>query len=396
MKKVFVFILSILFCGVAVCAKAPIKVLIVAGQGDVPHNWEAGSLIIQRFLNESGLFAADIAFSPQKGEDMSAFRPDFSAYKVVVLNYVGDPWSDATKAAFVDYVKKGGGVVVYHAGNNRFADWKEYNEIIGLGGWDNRDEKNGPYVYFKDGKEVRDNSPGKGGAHGRQHEFVITLRDKKHPITKGLPDSWMHAKDELYDRLRGPALNLTVLATAFSDKATGGTDRDEPVLMTIKWGKGRIFHTTLGHVGKDDLTHPSVESASFIVTFLRGTEWAATGKVTQKVPADFPETKMASMIESLLVGASPTAVYAIVLALTRSKEVIVTVSSDGNVKSEHRPEVDESEDNSSMINFGKFCNMITITDAIKNIDNTYQGKCYVLRKVSLAEGCVELSHKPCP
>jgi type 1 glutamine amidotransferase len=179
-------------------------------------------------------------------------------------------------------------VVVYHAADNAFANWKEFNEIAGLGGWEGRNEKDGPYVYFKDGKEVRDNSPGPGGSHGRQHEYVVTVRDAKHPITKGLPALWTHAQDELYDRLRGPALNMTILATAYSDKSTGGTDRDEPALMVIQWGKGRIFHTILGHVGKEAV-HPAVECASFIVTFLRGTEWAATGKVTQKVPADFPK-----------------------------------------------------------------------------------------------------------
>jgi type 1 glutamine amidotransferase len=76
---------------------------------------------------------------------------------------------------------------------------------------------------------------------------------------------------------------MTVLATAYSDKSTGVTGRDEPILMAISWGKGRIFHTVLGH----ELTVHS--GASFIVTFLRGTEWAATGNVTQKVPDDFPK-----------------------------------------------------------------------------------------------------------
>ena len=287
MKNIFVSILAIIFCSM-IYAKDPIKVLIVTGQNN-SHNWQASSTILQKYLNESGLFKADVAVSPPKGEDMSNFLPDFSPYQVVVIDYDGDSWTDATNAAFLNFVKNGGGVVVYHAGNNPFPNWKEYNEIIGLGGWGNRNEKDGPYVYFKDGKEVRDNTPGGGGSHGKQHEFVITLRDKKHPITKELPDSWQHATDELYDRMRGPALNMTILATAFSDKETGGTDRDEPVLMTIKWGKGRIFHTMLGHIGKNESTHPSVESASFIVTFLRGTEWAATGKVTQKVPANFPK-----------------------------------------------------------------------------------------------------------
>ena len=287
MKNTFVFILSIMFFSSMAYAKDPIKVLIVSGQNNA-HNWQASQVILQKILNESELFQADIACSPKKGEDMSNFKPDFSPYKVVVIDYDGDSWPAATNAAFLDFVKKGGGVVVYHAGNNSFPNWKEFNEIIGLGGWGGRTEKHGPYVYFKDGKEVRDNSPGSGGSHGRQHEFLIEVRDKKHPITKGLPNSWQHARDELYDRMRGPALNMTILATAFSDTNTGGSGRDEPLLMTITWGKGRIFHTMLGHIGGNEATHPSVESASFIVTFLRGTEWAATGKVTQKVPANFP------------------------------------------------------------------------------------------------------------
>ena len=286
MKKFFILTMSIIFCSIMGYAKAPIKVLIVTGQNN--HNWEASSVILQKYLNESGMFVADIAVSPKKGENMSNFRPDFSAYKTVVLDYNGDSWPETTNAAFLDFVKKGGGVVVYHAADNAFPKWEEFNEIIGLGGWEGRNEKDGPYVYFKDGKEVRDDAPGPGGSHGRQHEYVVVVRDSKHPITKGLPASWTHAQDELYDRLRGPALNMTVLATAFSDKSTGGTGRDEPALMVINWGKGRIFHTILGHVGNETV-HPAVECASFIVTFLRGTEWTATGKVTQKIPADFPK-----------------------------------------------------------------------------------------------------------
>ncbi len=269
-----------------VYAKEPIKVLIVTGQNN--HNWEASSVILQKYLNESGLFIVDMAVSPKKGEDMSKFQPDFSAYKAIILDYNGDSWPDATNTAFLDFVKKGGGVVVYHAADNAFPQWKEFNEIIGLGGWEGRNEKDGPYVYFKDGKEVRDNTPGPGGSHGKQHEYVVVVRDKKHPITKGLPASWTHAKDELYDKLRGPAQNMTILATAFSDKSTGGTGRDEPALMVLSWGKGRIFHTILGHVG-NEAEHPAVECSDFIVTFLRGTEWVATGKVTQKVPNDFPK-----------------------------------------------------------------------------------------------------------
>jgi len=288
MKKIFLFLTSIVFCGITSCSAeaAPIKALIVTGQNNA-HNWQDSHLILQKYLNESGVFTADVVISPAKGEDMSGFSPNFADYQVVVLDYDGDSWPAATNAAFLDYVRNGGGVVVYHAANNSFPEWKEYNEIIGLGGWGGRTEKDGPYVYFVDGKEVRDHSPGRGGSHGRQHEFVIDLVQKEHPITKGLPDSWQHGRDELYDRLRGPAQNMTVLAISYCSEETGGTGRHEPVLMTLSWGKGRIFHTVLGHVGRGD-SHPAVECESFIVTFLRGTEWAATGKVTQKVPDNFP------------------------------------------------------------------------------------------------------------
>jgi type 1 glutamine amidotransferase len=99
---------------------------------------------------------------------------------------------------------------------------------------------------------------------------------------KGLPATWMHAGDELYDTLCGPAKNVDVLATAHSDPSNKGTDQNEPMLMTIRYGKGRVFHTTLGH----DVA--AMKCVGFITTLQRGAEWAATGKVTQKVPSDFP------------------------------------------------------------------------------------------------------------
>ena len=88
--------------------------------------------------------------------------------------------------------------------------------------------------------------------------------------------------DELYANMRGPGQNMTILATAYSDPANHGTGHDEPMLMVLSYGKGRIFHTTMGH----DVA--ALKCVGFITTFQRGTEWAATGKVTQKAPADFP------------------------------------------------------------------------------------------------------------
>jgi type 1 glutamine amidotransferase len=202
---------------------------------------------------------------------------------VVVSNYNGAPWPEETRTAFVDYVKGGGGFVVVHAANNAFGKWREYNDMIGIGGWDGRNEQSGPYVYLDDaGKVVRDTSAGGGGHHGPQHPFQIIIRDTDHPITRGLPREWMHVNDELYDKLRGPGDNMHILATAFADPKKGGSGHHEPMLMTLDYGKGRVFHTPMGH-GND-----SQECVGFITTLQRGAEWAATGKVTQKVPEDFP------------------------------------------------------------------------------------------------------------
>lgn len=289
-KSIFILLIGIGLLAIPACqneseSDAPYKALIINGQNN--HSWETSTPILKEILDNSELFATSIAQSPAQGEDMSNFTPIFTDYDVVVLDYTGDSWPEETQEAFLAYVKAGGGVVVYHAANNAFPDWKEFNKVIGLGGWGNRSEKDGPYLRWKDGEITRDMTPGRAGSHGQQHAFVVTIREKDHPITKGLPETWLHAQDELYSELRGPAENLTVLATAFADTAKGGTGEHEPTLMTIKYGEGRIFHTTLGHVMGDG-AQPAVQCVGFIVTLQRGAEWAATGKVTQEVPVAFP------------------------------------------------------------------------------------------------------------
>jgi hypothetical protein len=224
---------------------------------------------------------------------MSTFNPDFSKYNVVVIDYNGDSWSDKTKAAFVEYVNNGGSVVIYHGSNNAFPEWKEFNLMTGLGGWGNRSAKDGPYIYFKKDSMIIDTTAGRGGSHVKRHEFEVKMRDTGHPITKGLPARWRHGNDELYSQLRGPGKNMEILATAFADTAGGGTGRSEPILMTITYGKGRIFHTVLGHA--DEGGGSAMECVGFIATFQRGAEWAASGKVTQKIPYDFPNASGVSL-----------------------------------------------------------------------------------------------------
>jgi len=254
--------------------EAPVSVLVVDGQNN--HKWQETTTLIKQTLEVCGRFSVDIATSPSQGGDMKGFQPRFSEYDVVVSNYNGEPWSEKTKQDFEKYVAGGGGFVCVHAADNSFPNWKAYNRMIGLGGWGGRNEKDGPYVRWKEDQKrfTRDSSPGSGGSNGKRVPFMVVVRDNDHPITRGLPSSFMQNSDELYATLRGPAENMHVLATGFSAPDSGGSGEHEPLLMTIQFGNGRIFHTTLGH----DVD--AMKGVAFQVTLQRGTEWAATGKVT--------------------------------------------------------------------------------------------------------------------
>lgn len=231
-------------------------------------------------------FEVDLSRSSPESCKDGSYQPEFSNYDVVVINegFGANEWPEATQKAFEKYMAEGGGMVSFHAANNAWPNWKEYNKMTGLGGWGGRNEKSGPYLYINDaGEVVRDDSPGMGGSHGPQHEYGIKVREPEHPIMKGLPPVFKHGPDELYDRLRGPAENITILASAYSSKDQNGTGRHEPVFMVIDYRKGRVFHTVLGHA----VQH--LKEGSFITTFQRGTEWAATGNVTIPVPEHFPD-----------------------------------------------------------------------------------------------------------
>lgn len=270
-----------------------VRVLILDGQNN--HDWRKTTEATRATLLACGRFEVDVATSPaDKGaaEEWAAWAPAFDEYDVVFSNFNDGGrclWSEATKSALVEFVQTGGGLVVVHAADNSSGDWPEYNRMIGVGGWGGRTPAHGSHLRRVDGDWTTDPAPNQGsGSHGPQHAFLIEATGVEHPILEGVPARWMHARDELYDSLRGPCENVTVLASAHSAK----TDRHEPMILTIDYGEGRVFHTPMGHVGGLDPVH----CVGFQTVVARGTEWAATGEVTLPVPQAFPSEDAVSVV----------------------------------------------------------------------------------------------------
>lgn len=234
---------------------AKIRLLILSGASN--HDWKATTPVLKKMYEDSGRFTVDVT---ENVPDLKA--EDFAKYDALVSNYTtypnieGHRWPAATEKAFLDYVAAGHGFVLFHAASTAWNDWPAFTDLIGLA-WEK--SKSG---------------------HGAQHSFAVTITDKEHPVTQGMKD-FQHVKDELYHRQLKHATGK-VLATAFSDKGMGGTGENEPMIVVTELGKGRVFHNAMGHDPKP------MGGVGFQTLMLRGTEWAATGKVTIPIPADWP------------------------------------------------------------------------------------------------------------
>lgn len=273
-----------------------VRVLIIDGQNN--HGWAGTTKAMKATLEATGRFTVVVATSPGKNgtkEEWAAWRPAFKDHQVVVGNYNGQPWPDAVNKAYLAFVAGGGGAVNVHAANNSFSGWKEWNKLIALG-W--RGPKFGDRVTVNDktGAQIRTlKGKGRGAGHGRQHVFLVTVRAREHPIMKGLPTWWKHAKDELYHGQRGPGQDMQILSSAWSDPKSGGTGDHEPITWVVPHGKGNVVTTVLGHHWRGQKDFDALHCVGFQTVLARACEWAGTGKVTIPVPKSFPTDKATSI-----------------------------------------------------------------------------------------------------
>ena len=229
-------------------ATEKVRTLILSGAHN--HDWRTSTPFVWLLLQRSGRFEVDVTTDPS---DRLARADALDGIGLLFMDYNGPEWSDQAKRALEERVASGAGLVVLHGADNGFNGWVEYERMAAL--------------LWREGT-----------GHGKFHEFLVKYVDREHAITRGLAD--FRTSDELYHRLvHMHNVDHHVLATAFSSEESGGTGRDEPMMLTTRYGEGRVFHMVLGHVWEGSGME-ALENEGFKRALLRGSEWAATGEVT--------------------------------------------------------------------------------------------------------------------
>jgi hypothetical protein len=283
-----------------------IRVLIV--DGFCNHDWQQTTQLLRGILDRAGEFDVTVSTAPQDPDspEWATWHPKFSRYDVVIqtcnengnsgllMNLKKKPdWPDAVKRDFVDYVRSGGGVYIFHAAENAFVGWKEYEQMVALS-W--REANYGTAIRIDDAGKLVRIPPNEGRAtnHSQRSDVLVTRLDND-PIHAGMPRAWMSPNMEVYFYARGPAEELSVLAYARDSNPELGLLW--PVEWTTTYGKGRVYTSTYGHVWPGDVDPPGLRCAAVQTIIPRALEWLARRPVNFPVPSDFPGTTSVSVRE---------------------------------------------------------------------------------------------------
>lgn len=270
------------------------RVLIIDGFSN--HDWRRTTQLICSIIEPTALFDISISTAPSLISSLNEapWSPDFSHYDVVIqtcndINHAEQLWPLQVRQEFERFVSNGGGVYVFHAGNNAFQKWYAYNKMIGIG-W--RGHEYGTAIRVDCDNSLLRIPPGegKGTGHGARTDRVIH-RLGEHPIHTGFPSTWITPLIEVYTYARGPADNISILSWAEDPE----TRERWPMEWTVGYGKGRIYSSTFGHIWEDEVDPVNFRCAGFQTLLIRTLQWLAQRNATLPVPSDFPTATSLSL-----------------------------------------------------------------------------------------------------
>lgn len=217
--------------------KQTAKVLIVTGIDHPAHNWRKTAPVLAEMLRKDKRLEVRLVEDPHFLDSSALER-----YDVVVLHFMD--WQQPApgpkaRANLQKCVRDGRGLFVVHFGCGAFQDWPEFRNLAGRV-WDPKARAHDPYGSFR-----------------------VEITDLSHPITKGMKS--FEIEDELYTCLTGDR-PVDMLATARSKV----DNENYPMAFAFSYGKGRVFHSALGHDVK------AISNPDAAELFRRGCAWAAT------------------------------------------------------------------------------------------------------------------------
>ena len=246
-RHLAIFILGFLSVLISCNRDKEHKVLILSGSNN--HEWQKTTPFLEHLYNETGMFRVEVTDRP---DTLNSGR--INEFDVIVSNWNSWPqndvrWPKELEDAIIDFIKKGGGFVTYHASSSAFYNWPEFKNISTAAWIDST-------------------------WHGKNSDTRVVVSNQKHRITKDLEDFVIF--DELWVNAEKNS-SFDVLGFATNDEITKKGVESQPAIMIKELGKGRIFHSILGHDVR------AMQNTGFQTLILRGTEWAATGNVKQKL-----------------------------------------------------------------------------------------------------------------
>jgi type 1 glutamine amidotransferase len=226
-------------------ASEKLNILILTGRNN--HAWEKTTAILDSALTESGLFSVDVTTEP----DTLNFE-DLEKYDALLNNWNSWPdnevrWPEKAEQGLLRFVREGGGLVFFHSSTSAFYTWTEFKQIS-TGAW------------------IMDST-----WHGPVSQVMVSVHNQEHPVTSGLDD--FHISDELWINAEQND-SFDMLGVALNTEEDSG---EQPAILVGNYGKGRIFHTILGH------DETAVRNDGFQSLIVRAAEWAANGKASNTV-----------------------------------------------------------------------------------------------------------------